>query len=440
MTDDTMITEAPHPSADYRRTLVRGYGLVFMMLVGLITWAAVTRIDSAVVAPGAISIETNRKTVQHLEGGIVGEILVRDGDAVKEGQVILRLDATRSAASEELYRKQQAIAKALEARLLAQLNLLEAVEYPADVLALSSDPTVKSAMSDNQKQFETRRATYLSVASVLEKQVLQARNDINQAQSDKITADQQLASIARELPPLRKLLEQGLVPLPRVLQLERQEQQLKGASAKADIDLDRSRERVGEIEAKLRQLRQEYTQEAATALIDVRKTLSDVRQQLILARDTLRRVDITAPVSGTVQQLRVFTVGGVIRPGDAIVDVVPASAKLTVRAKVSPIDIDRVSAGMPIEVRLPQFQQYQSLAIRGEVRTISKDTLIEEGTRQVYYSMEVEVDRSTIPAAIGERLTAGMTVEVIAATGERTVLQYLLSPLLNRVAVSLRER
>ena len=263
---------------------------------------------------------------------------------------------------------------------------------------------------------------------------------MKQAQSDKQTAVQQLASIAKELPPLRRLLQQGLVPLPRVLTLERQEQQLQGASVKADIDLSRSRERVGEIETKQKQLRQEYSQEAASANPDVRKTLSDVSQQLILARDTLKRIEIIAPVSGQVQQLRIFTIGGVVKPGDPVVDVVPASAKLVVRARVSPVDIDRLRPGLPVEVRLPQFQRFQSEIMRGEVRSISRDTLLDEANRQPYYAMEVEADRASLPAEISDKLVAGMTTEVIVPTGERTVLQFLFSPMFNRLAAALRER
>ncbi len=438
--DDVAIAAAPMPSADYGTTLRRGYGVIFGTLSVLTICAGFARIDSAVIAPGAISLEANRKTVQHLEGGIVSEILVRDGDLVKQGDVILRLDPTRSAASEELYRKQQAIALALESRLQAQLNLRESLVYPEAVNAFANDPMVRSAQLDNQRQFESRRNTYLSATSVLESQIEQARKDMNQAQSDKRTAGQQLTSIAKELPPLRKLLEQGLVPLPRVLTLERQEQQLQGQSSKADIDYARAKERVAEIETKQKQLRQEYSQEAASLIPDVRKTLSDVGQQLILARDTLKRIDIVAPVSGQVQQLRIFTIGGVVKPGDPVVDVVPASAKLVVRARVSPVDIDRLRPGLPVEVRLPQFQRFQSETMHGEVRSISRDTLPDETNRQPYYAMEVEADRASLPPDINEKLVAGMTTEVIVPTGERTVLQFLFSPMFNRLAVALRER
>jgi HlyD family type I secretion membrane fusion protein len=438
--DDILIASAPQPSADYRSTLLRGYGVVLGSMLALVGWSALARIDSAVVASGVISIESNRKTVQHLEGGIVSEILVRDGDVVKQGDVILRLDQTRSAASEELYRKQQAIALALEARLMAQVNQLESLVFPPQVNALASDPTVQSAQVDNQRQFEGRRRTFLSAFSVLESQISQAQKDINQARSDKQTAEQQLGSVVQELRPLEKLLQQGLVPLPRVTSLQRQEQQLRGASAKADIDLARATERTVEIESKQRQLRQEYSQEAATAIPDVRKTLSDLEQQLVLARDTLKRVDILAPVGGTIQQLRIFTIGGVIKPGDAVVDIVPVSAKLMAKARVMPIDIDRVYQGQPVEIRLPQFQRYQSEVMRGTVRTISRDTVPDETNKQYYYAMEIEVDRTSIPPEIDSKLVAGMTTDVIVPTGERTVLQYFVSPLMNRLAVSLRER
>ena len=437
---DTVVTSAPIPSAEYARTLARGYTVIFGTLALLVGSAAVARLDSAVVAPGVIAVENNRKTVQHLEGGIVSEILVKDGDVVKQGDTILRLDETRSAASAELYRKQQAIALALEARLQAQLNLKPALVFPPEVEALTSDPTVQSALQDNRRQFEGRRSTFLSAIAVLESQIEQAKKDLSQARSDKVVGEQQLSSVQRELRPLEALLARGLVPLPRVTALQRQEQQLQGVLAKADIDLARSTERVIEIEAKQKQLRQEYAQEAATAMPDVRKTLSDVQQQLVLARDTLKRVDIHSPVSGTIHQLRMFTIGGVVKPGDAVVDIVPESARLIVRARVSPIDIDRLHAGLPVEVRLPQFQRFQSEVIQGTVRNLAKDTVPDETSRQPYYSMEIEVDRSTVPAEISGKLTAGMTTEVIVPTGERTVLQYFVSPMLNRLAGALRER
>lgn len=438
--DDSMIALAPEPSGDYQRTIRRGYGAIFLILLAVCVVSGFARLDSGVVASGMTAVESNRKTVQHLEGGIVSEIMVHDGDRVGAGDVLMRLDQTRSAASEELYRKQQAIALALEARLTAQIEQRDKLAFPAEVMALAGDPMVQAALLDNQRQFESRRNTFLSAQSVLESQGQQAEKDKNQAVSDKAVAERQLDSVQRELRPLEALLEKGLIPLPRVTSMQRTEQQLEGAISKAVIDLARASERVVEIDTKRKQLRQEYTQEAATAMPDVRKTLSDVQQQLIIARDALKRVDIVAPVGGTVQQMRIFTIGGVVRAGDPILDIVPDDAKLVVKAKVTPVDIDRIRAGLPVEIRLPQFQRYQSETMRGEVKSISKDVLYDEGTHQPYYAMEVEVDRSSIPSEINSKLVAGMTTDVIVPTGERTILQYVVSPLLNRLAVSMRER
>ena len=164
------------------------------------------------------------------------------------------------------------------------------------------------------------------------------------------------------------------------------------------------------------------------------------RQQIIIAQDTLHRVDIVAPVSGTVQQLRIFTRGGVIRPGDPILDIVPASAVMVVKAKIAPVDIDRVRIDRPVEIRLPQFQKYQSEVIRGLVKSVSQDTILDEAARMSYYAMEIVVDRSTIPAAIADRLSAGMTTDVIIPTGERTVLQYLVAPISDSLSKTFRER
>lgn len=441
MSNEALTVNAPVPSGEWKRTMLRGYGSIAVILVGLLLWSTIARLDAGVLAPGTIGVDSNIKTVQHLEGGIVGEILVRDGDVVHQGDVLLRLDPTRNSATTDALRKQEGIARMLEARMLAQREQREKLVVPSEVTAMSDDPTVAAAISDNTRQFESRMNTYMSASQVLQKQKEQIRSDADQARSDKYTAEQQLKTIARELPPLKELFERGLVPLPRITALERQQQQLEGVVAKADIDLARSVEKLAELDARSQQLRQEYVQEAANALPDIRKTLSDVTQQLLVATDALRRIDITAPVDGTVQQLRIFTVGGVLRPGDPILDIAPSSGTLVVRGRVSPIDIDRIRVGIPAIIQLPQFQRYRSETIRGSVKAISKDTLADDVRRdQRYYALEVQVDRSTVPKDIAEKLVAGMTVDVIVPTQARTVLQYMTAPVLNRLSLAMWER
>jgi len=435
---------APAVSTNCRSVLQLGAGLIVFTFVVLGGWSAVARLDSAVVADGAIAVESNRKTLQHLEGGIVRDITVHDGDLVHQGDTLIRLDPTRSEANDKGFRQQLAIANAAQARLMAQRDMQDTIAFPPDVLALRDDPLIANAIHDNQGQFDNRRESLQRNAEVIEKQIAQARDEIRQAAVDEQTAQGQLDSIDIELPNLRGLLERGLVALPRVTTLERQQIQTRGQLESARINGTKAREKVKELQANIERLKQDYRQEGANAMPDVRKVISDATQQLALARDSLQRVEIKAPVTGTVQQLKVFTIGGVIKPGDPILDIVPLTDTLVVRAKVVPIDVDRILTGEHVEIRIPQFTRFELRPIEGVVRSISRDSIVDpQGTATLatpYYAVEVAVDRASIPEAIRDRLVAGMTVDTIIRTQERTVLSYLVAPLTNRLAKSMHER
>jgi len=435
---------APFASTDWRVMLRVGVGVIVFTFVVLGGWSAVARLDSAVVADGAIAIESNRKTIQHLEGGIVREILVRDGDTVRQGDTLVRLDPTRNEATDKGYRQQLAIASALQARLTAQRDMADTIDFPADVTAFKDDPYIGNALRDNQSQFDNRRQSLLRGVQVLEKQIAQANSEIAQASVDQETAQKQIESIDLELPSLKSLLERGLVSLPRVTTLERQLMVVKGQLETAKVSTVKAEEKVGEFQARIDQLQQDYRQEGANALPDVRKVISDARQQLTIASDVLQRIDIKAPVTGTVQQLKVFTIGGIIRAGDSILDIVPSSDTLVVRAKVLPIDVDRILTGEKVEVRVPQFMKFELRPIEGVVRSISRDSITDApsgaGPPIPYYAVEVAVDRGSIPEEIRDRMIAGMTVDTIIRTQERTVLSYLVAPLRNRIAKSMHER
>ena len=443
-TERIELLAAPVPSTDWRVMLQAAAGVIVFTFVVLGGWSAVARLDSAVVAEGAVAVESNRKTIQHLEGGIVREILVRDGDTVRRGDTLIRLDPTRNAAADLGYREQLAIATALQTRLVAQRDIADRIELPSEVTSLRDDPLIMNAIHDNQSQFDNRRESLLRGTEVIEKQIAQARDEIKQANLDDKTARQQIESINVELPNLKMLLEKGLVALPRVTTLERQLIQVQGQLETAQISKTKAAEKVGELQARIDQLKQDYRQEAANALSDVRKSISDARQQLTVANDALQRIEIKAPVSGTVQQLKIFTIGGVIRPGDPIMDIVPSSDVLVVRAKVMPIDVDRIVPGDVVEVRVPQFVRFELKPIMGSVRSISRDSIQDTpgptGQVQPYFAIEVTVDRASIPDDIRDRISAGMTVDTIIRTQERTVLSYLVAPLRNRLAKSMRER
>jgi HlyD family type I secretion membrane fusion protein len=447
-TERIELLRAPVVPTNWRLMLHVAAAIIVFIFVVLGGWSAVARLDSAVVAAGVVALESNRKTIQHLEGGIVREILIRDGDVVYQGDTLLRLDPTRNEAVDVGFRQQLAIANALQARLVAQRDFADRVDFPPDVLALKNDPLIANAIHDNQAQFDNRLQGLLHGKEVLEAQIAQARDDIRQAKLDQQTAQQQVDSIGIELPNLRALLAKGLTALPRVTTLERQLIQMKGQFESARISETKAIEKVAEMQARVDQLKQDYRQEAANALPDVRKTISDAKQQLIVASDALRRIEIKAPVTGTVQQLKIFTIGGVIRPGDPILDIVPASDTLVVRARVMPVDVDRILPGENVEIRVPQFIKFELQPLMGTVRSISHDSIVDAPTAasaqplpaQPYFAVEVAVDRASIPPAIRDRLTAGMMVDTIIRTHERTVLSYLVAPLRDRLAKSLRER
>jgi S-layer protein transport system membrane fusion protein len=443
--DQAELLAAPRASTDWPKTLRVGFAVIAITFVGLGGWTAFAHIDSAVVAEGTVAVETSRKTLQHFEGGIVAEILARDGDLVHEGDVLLRLDRTRSEATARTYRQELAIALAMEARLFAQRDMADAVQFPTEVLARKDDPLVAVAMRDNDGQFQNRRESLLRLIDVLEKQIAQAEREVEQAVVDQKTAQDQLDSIDIELPNLRVLLSRGLVAVPRVTTLERQQMQTKGQFETAKINIIKGRDKIAELRARIDQARQDYRQEGANAIPEVRKTIGDARQQLVIASDALQRVEIKAPVTGTVQQLRIFTIGGVIKPGDPILDLVPQSDTLVVRAKVMPVDIDRIGPGMKVDIRVPQFLKFEIKPIEGVVRSVSRDSMVDQtpgasNPQLPYFAIEVAVDRAGIDEELRDRLTAGMMVETIIRTQERTVLSYLTAPLRNRLAKSMRER
>jgi HlyD family type I secretion membrane fusion protein len=430
----------PPASADWRASMRSGYYVVFGGLGLFVAWAALTRLDGAAIAAGVVGSESNRKTIQHLEGGIVQDLLVRDGDQVKAGQLLIRLDPTRLDALGDLYENQLAIVLAQEARLIAEFENRDAVVFPELVLKRAGDPAVAPVIADQKRLFESRRNALLRNTRVAESQMAQARQDIAQTAIDIETSSATLAQVVEELESLRPLFRKQLVPLTRISTLEREKLRLTGAVGNGKAQTLKLEERLAEVELKRQQVLQDYKQDASTLLLDVRRQLSDVKQQILLTSDGKRRAEIRAPNDGTVQQLRAFTIGGVVKPGEPILDIAPANDDLVIRAKVNPNDADRVSVGLKAEIRFPGFHYWGSETIRGVVRSISRDRLIDDVGKDAYFATEVVVDKASIPTEIASKLSAGMTSDVIIVTGERSVGSYLIKPLVDRLSRSLRER
>jgi HlyD family type I secretion membrane fusion protein len=431
---------APIPPADWLRTMRIGHMIVVLGFGLFIIWATTTRLDGAAVASGVVAVESSRKTIQHLEGGIVREILVRDGDVVTEGQVLLRLDPTRVDAQGETYRNQLAAFLAQETRLLAERDGTSALLFPPEVIRRSADPAVAAVITDQRRAFETRRDSLQRNLSVADAQIEQIRKEAEQNASDLATARSTRQNVIGELLPLRDLMRRQLVSVSRVMPLEREKIRLEGVIASAELQDQKLKDRLAEAELKRRQILADFRQDASTQLLDIRRQLNDVRQQLVVAEDAQRRFELKAPIAGTVQQMRIFTEGGVIRPGDPVLDIVPATDVLVIQARISPLDVDRVVQGMGAEIRFPSFRYFGAHIIRGSLRSVSRDRLLDESTHDPYFAAEVTVDRASIPREFADRLTAGIPADVVIPTEARTVMDYLLYPIFERFYKSMRER
>jgi HlyD family secretion protein len=424
-----LLAAPPKRQANWRPIAAVGYGLILSTFGVVGGWAAVTKIDKAIEAPGVVSIETNHKTVQHLEGGIIRAILVREGDAVVAGATLFRLENVQAKANFDALENQFFSALAIEARLVAERDQKEAIAWPREIEEHAGDAFFSHVMADQQADFAKRRDSLQAQVDVLESRMKQLAIQIDGVRVQRESTDKQIAFIEKELVGLRGLSEKNLVPVTRLYSMERERERLQGVIGQAITDAAKAQGQIGEYTYQVQQLKEKFEEEVESTLVDTRQKLSDLREKLAVAQDVLRRIDVTAPVSGTVQNLKVFTIGQVVRPGEALLDIVPEKERLIVEAQFSPTDIDGVHAGQEAEIRFPAFHSRLIPLLIGRLESISRDRLLDEGSKQPYYRGIVVLDKAEIPEELRARVIAGMPSEVIVASGERTVLNYLISPL-----------
>jgi HlyD family secretion protein len=416
-------------STEWRKFALAGYGLIFLTFGVAGGWAAVAKIDRAVVAPAFISTETNKKTVQHLEGGIVQEILVKEGERIEQGQVLVRLEKVQAQANSDLLGGQLRSSLALEARLLAERDNRDSITWPSEFDHYEQDPIFAKLVEDEVGQFNERRSSLSGQIQILEAKASQLKTEIEGIQIERISTEGQVKYINEELVSLRKLLARQLVPSNRVFSMERERTRLEGVIGKTISDMAKAQGAINEIHVQIAQLRQKFLEEVANSLLEVRQKIADYRQRGIVARDVLRRVDVVSPRAGTVQNMKVFSLGQVLRPGEALLDIIPDDERLIVQAQFSTSDIDSVHQGQNAEIRFPAFHSRTLPVMMGVIETLSHDRLLDEASKQQYYLGRISISRADIPQNYRARLQAGMPAEVIVSGGERTALEYLVSPL-----------
>lgn len=434
------MTDIPRPSHDMRRAVSIGMAVIVITFGFVGLWAALAPLGSAVVGHGIVAVQSNRQTVAHYEGGIVSKILVHEGDRVRAGQVLFEISPVQANAALESSRNQLFSLLAKADRLAAERDGRGSVTFSPEVIAQSGDPAVQQAITDETREFRDRRATLAAQISVLNARIAELKTQIGGIDVQRAGMVQQVGYLDDEIGGLNELYKKDLVPKPRILALERDRAQLKGQIGGSTADKARAEESIGETQQQMNQLRQQFSQDVSKDMSEVQMQSADVRQKYAVAQDAARRVNVVAPMDGVAQNLKVFTVGGVVRPGEPMVEIAPDKGAMIVEARFSPNDVDSIHSGQKVQVRFSSFHSRTIPIIEGTVRSVSEDRLIDEANHTSYYMAVVDVPETNLPEELKGKLRAGMPTEVIAPTGSRTALQYAFRPLSNALTGAMRER
>jgi HlyD family type I secretion membrane fusion protein len=420
--------------------IVTGLVILALFFGGLGTWAATAPLNAAVVGEAVVKVAGNRKSVQHLDGGIVRELLVREGDRVAAGDVLLVLDNTEARAEYDLVSQQITTLAAQEARLIAERDDTRSIVFPDSLVARQSEPAVLAAMDAQRDEFQSRRTALEGQATILSQRLLQLQDQVAAGEVLLQSQQAQLTSLRDERASLDDLFKKGLVTKPRMLQLERSATGLEGQIATTAGQIAASDKAAEEIEAQIRQLRSDRLAEVAEKLSETQARLADLTPRLTNATAGLGRMEITAPYAGEVVDLAVFSIGAVIGRGERLLDIVPEDTLLVVEAKVRVEDIADIAPGMRGEVHFTSYKQRVTPLIHGSIRSVSADRLTDERTQIPYYVAEIAVDEAELAANPEIQLYPGMPATVAITTRERTALDYLLGPLTASFDRSFREK
>ena len=419
------------------------WGLAVLLLGfgGFVCWSAFAPLDAGIPADATVQVAGNRKTIQHLEGGTTEEILVREGDRVSAGQVLVRLNRTRALAEQGVVSSQYIIAKAIEARLLAERDgTPSVVNDPELAQRFKDDPRFIEATRAQARLFQTRREALEGEIAILTENQRGAEAQLNGLNQVHANRRAQVGFINRELTGVRALAKEGYLPRNRMLEMERDASHLRAALSGDVVEVGRARNQIAELKLRIMQRGQDYQKEVQSQLSDVQKEASALGDRLAALDYTVRETEIRAPIDGYVQNLGVHTVGGVIGPDTVLMELVPNVHDFVVHAKVPVQAIDKMEPGLNVEITFPAFNHARTPNIPGKVLTVSADRLTDPETKMPYYLAQVEVTPEGVPM-LGENLIRpGMPASVLIRTGERTMLGYLLKPFLERLDKSFKEQ
>lgn len=424
-----------------RRHLLAGVTLVAVLAGGVGGWATTTEISGAVIAPGALVVDTNVKKVQHLTGGVVGELRVRDGDRVKVGDILLRLDDTQTRANLSIITKALDELSARQARDEAERDGAAAVSFPEELVGRASrDPAVRQVVDGEARLFAIRLAGRGGQKAQLRERIGQLKEEIQGITEQVGAKGREIKFIQQELEGVRDLYRKNLVQLTRLTALERDAARIEGERGQLLAHIAQTKGKISETELQILQVDQDLRTEVAKDLAEIRGKSSEFAEKKVAAEDQLKRIDIRAPQNGIVHQLAVHTVGGVVIQGEPIMLIVPEGDLLTVEAKIQPQDIDHVRLGQAAILRFPAFNQRTTPEVNGEVSRVSADVTQDQKSGATFYTVRIAMPERELARIEGLKLVAGMPVESFINTGDRTVLSYLVKPLSDQVTKTFREK
>lgn len=424
--------------ASVRAPVRKGYALILVFVAGFGAWASLAPLASGAIAPGVIAPNASRRVVQHLEGGIIRDLRVHEGDVVEEGQLLLVLEPVQPKAAYEMLRAQRLSLVAQKARLVAEKSGAAAISFPEELL----NGGKPNELAQSQLQmFETRRSVQDVRKNLLKERIGQLGAQIKGYQAQIASLDTQLSYIREEVASKQVLLDKGLLQKPEALRLMRSEAELMAQRSSFETEISKTRQQIDE--ANLQMVNADATRldEIAAELDKVDNALIEINQRLSASEDVLKRTEITAPVSGTVINLRFKTVGGVVQRGEPILEIVPRDERMMIEARVGPNDIPLVHQDQVAQIHLAAYSSRMMPRLKGVVRAVSADRVTDGNGMQSYYVARVEIDKEDVKKhAANVALIPGMSAEVIFVTEERTLLQYLLSPIVDVLRRGMLER
>jgi len=423
-----------------RRNILAGLAVFGILAGGVGGWAGTTQLSGALIASGSVVVDSNVKKVQHPTGGVVGELRVRDGDRVKVGDIVARLDQTVTRSNLAIITKGLDELFARKARLASERDAVNAIVFPAPLTSRASDPEIAQIIEGERRLFELRRTSRLGQKAQLREQAGQLNEEIVGMTAQQKAKRREIELITRELEGVRDLYKRNLIPLTRLTQLEREATRVEGELAQLIAAVAQAKGKIAENELKIIQIDQDLSSEVAKEMREIDGKIGEFVERKITAEDQLQRVDIRAPQDGTVFQLSVHTVGGVVSPGEAMMLIVPDAESLTVEAKVNPQDIEQVQLKQKAVLRFSAFNAATTPEINGEVSRISADITSDQRTGQSYYTIRISIPPEQLTRLGDVKLVPGMPVECFIQTGERTVISYLVKPLRDQLMRTFRER